>query len=747
MKTVDVAFKPGEPVERTNHMKQVVQDIRSGVTAVRDLPDPMVQPHSVLVANLASLLSVGTERYVVELARQSLLAKARQRPDDVKRVMQKVRQDGLFTTVRQVKARLDEPMPLGYSSAGIVLAVGDRVTAFKVGDRVAAVGPHAGIVAVGENLCAKMPDNVTFEQAAYTAVASIALEGVRLANTALGARILVIGLGLIGQIAACLLKANGVRVIGTDLDPRRLEQAKALGIETATGDDVRATALSISGGHGVDAVLIAASTASNGPIELAAEVCRQKGRIVLVGVAGLAIPRPPFFEKELEFTVSHSLGAGRSDPGYEEKGVDYPIGYARWTAKRNMETVLETMANGGLPVDKLTTHRFPIDRAADAYDLMISGAESLLGVLLTYDRAAGGPLKRKVSLNARPAQSQTTGVSLIGAGNFARLVLLPELKTLGDVALRGVCSAKGMSAEHTGRKAGFAFAATDPDEVFADADTSAVFILTRHDLHADLVIRALSAGKHVFVEKPLCITPDELQSIAGCIEALGDECPMLMVGFNRRFAPATARIQGHFAGVSPLAVSFRFAVPELPPAMWVHDRDVGGGRIVGEACHAIDTCVAITGSAPARVFAESSGPAGAGDALDDRVFITIRHENGSISNISYQAGGDRSGPTERIEVFGGGRTAVVEGWDNIELWAANRRVTARGNKDRGHKAEVGAFIKACRNGGAWPISWNDLYGTTWASLMAVRSLREGRPIDALERVESDFSDTAVPSLV
>src|SRR5262245_35293567 len=322
-------------------MKQVVQDIRSGVTEIRDLPDPIVQPHTVLVANLASLISVGTERYVVELARQSLLAKARQRPDHVKRVMQKVRQEGLFTTVRQVRARLDEPMPLGYSSAGIVLAAGDGVSAFKVGDRVAVVGPHAGIVAIGENLCAKMPDDVTFEQAAYTAVGAIALEGVRLANTALGARVLVIGLGLVGQMAACLLTANGVKVLGTDLDPQRLAQAKALGIETVSGDGARDGALSISDGHGVDAVLITAATASNGPIELAAEVCRPKGRIVLVGVAGLTIPRAPFFEKELEFTVSHSLGAGRSDREHEEKGVDYPIGYARWTAKRNMDTVLE----------------------------------------------------------------------------------------------------------------------------------------------------------------------------------------------------------------------------------------------------------------------------------------------------------------------------------------------------------------------------------------------------------------------
>ncbi len=369
-------------------MKQVVQNVRSGITACRELPDPIVQPRCVLVANVASLVSAGTERYVVELARKSLLAKARERPDHVRRVLQKIRQEGLFETARQVRAKLDEPMPLGYSSAGIVLATGDGVTRFKAGDRVAAAAPHASIVLVGENLCAHIPDGVSFEQAAYASVGAIALEGIRLADAALGCRILVIGLGLVGQIAACLLKANGVSVLGTDLDAGRLEATRALGVATAGPDDVRAAVRSLTAGHGVDAVLITAATSSNGPIELAADVCRQKGRIVLVGVAGTELPRPPFFEKELEFTVSHSLGPGRSERAYEEKGIDYPIGYVRWTAQRNMEAVLETIASGGLPVDKLTTHRFAIDRAADAYDLVISSREPFLGVVLQYDPAA-----------------------------------------------------------------------------------------------------------------------------------------------------------------------------------------------------------------------------------------------------------------------------------------------------------------------------------------------------------------------
>ena len=715
-------------------MKQVVQDIRTGVTSIRDLPDPMVQPHSVLVANVASLVSAGTERYVVELARQSLLSKARQRPDHVRRVLQKIKREGLLATATQVRARLDDPMPLGYSSAGIVLAVGDGVSAFTAGDRVAAAGPHAGIAVVGENLCAKIPESVAFDQAAYAAVGAIALEGVRLANTVLGSRVLVIGLGLIGQIAACLLKAQGAAVLGTDLDPRRLELARSLGIRTASGDaEVRARALEMSGGHGVDAVVIAASTSSNAPIELAADVCRQKGRIVLVGVTGMTIPRPPFFEKELEFTVSHSLGPGRGDASYEDKGIDYPIGHARWTAKRNMETVLETIASGALPVDKLTTHRFPIGRAAEAYDLLTSSTESLIGVLIDYDAAPPTMLRRRLPLTRRTATAAgATGVSVIGAGNFARLVVLPQLQSARGVTLRGLSSAKGVSAEHFGRKAGFAFATTDPDEALADPDTSIVFVLTRHNLHADLVIRALAAGKHVFVEKPLCIKPDELRAIAGCVESLGDDCPVLTVGFNRRFAPATDSIRRHFDGVSPLSVSYRFASGEVPPSSWVHDPDVGGGRLIGEACHAIDTCVAIVGAPPARVFAESAGAAGGGDPLDDRAFITLRHEDGSISSISYQAGGDKAGPVERIEVFGGGRTAIVEEWDRVELWSGNRRTTARGGRDKGHAREIEAFLEACRGGGAWPISWRDLYGTSWASLMAVRSLRESRAIAASE---------------
>lgn len=703
-------------------MKQVVQEVRSGRTSVRKVPDPLAQRNEVLIASVASLISAGTEKYVVELARKSLIGKAKDRPDHVRRVLQKLKQEGFVQTATQVMAKLDEPMPLGYSSAGVVLECGAAVQELKPGDRVAAAAPHAGIVAVGKNLCARIPEGVTFEQAAYTSVASIGLEGVRLARVTLGERVLVIGLGLIGQICVALLKAQGCRVFGTDIDAEKLTLAKSFGCdEVATGSPLDAVRR-FSDGHGVDAVVITAATASNAPIEFAAEACRTRGRIVLVGVVGLNLPRPPFFKKELEFTVSSSLGPGRGDPAYEEKGIDYPIGHARWTAQRNMQAVLDVIAQGKLPVERLTTHRFPIDRAEDAYDLITSGRERYLGILLEY----GEPKERTrtVRFASRPA-SGGLGVSLIGIGNFARLVMLPALKKAGGVSLRGVASAKGMTAEHHGDKLGFAFATTDVQEILADSGTNAVFILTRHNLHADLVVRALRAGKNAFVEKPLCINLEELKQIADCVEELGPRCPVLTVGFNRRFAPAAVEVKRFFKGIAPLTAMHRFASGYIPPDAWPQDMEIGGGRIIGEACHAIDTCTALVGSAPVEVFARSIDFAGGVETSDDQTFITLKHRNGSVSSISYQAGGDKAFPAERVEVFGGGQVGVIDNWGGAELWSGGRARRQSG-RDKGHAVELAAFVAACRTG-EWPIPWDEIYAVSWASIAALQSIRDGMP--------------------
>jgi predicted dehydrogenase/threonine dehydrogenase-like Zn-dependent dehydrogenase len=718
-------------------VKQIVQEIRTGITGVREIPDPIASPGQVVVASVASLVSAGTERMVVELARKSLLGKARERPDHVRRVLQKIKEEGLLETGRQVMAKLDEPMPLGYSSAGIVLECGAGVQEFKPGDRVASAGPHAGVVSVSRNLCARIPDEVSFEDAAYTSVASIALEGVRLARVTLGERVLVIGLGLIGQISVALLKAQGCRVFGTDVAEGRLELARRLGADAVGTGSAREAVRDFSGGQGVDAVIITAATSSNEPIEFAAEAARTRGRIVLVGVVGLDLPRPPFFAKELEFTVSSSLGPGRGDPLYEDMGRDYPFGHVRWTARRNMEAVLDLIAQGKLPVQALTSHRFPIDRGAEAYELITAGQEPFLGIVLEYGEPPLPP-KRRISLRAAaPPAGQSLGISLIGAGNFARLVLLPRLQSAGGAQWRGLCTAKGLSAEHTGRAKGFAFATTDAREIWEDPGTHAVFIATRHDLHADLVLAGLRAGKHVFVEKPLCLSARDLASIAALIGEMGPRCPVLMVGFNRRFAPATAKVLSFLKGATPLSISYRFASAPLPADHWTQIEEVGGGRILGEACHAIDTCAALAGSPPVRVHAESVGATSGLPTTDDRVFILLRHEDGSISSVSYQAGGDRGGPTERFEVFGGGRTVTVEGWDRIELWRGGRVFRARGGKDKGHAAEIDAFLRACRTGGSWPIPWRHLEATTWASLMAVRSLREGRPLSRDDSPEAD----------
>ena len=715
-------------------MLQVVQNIRTGATTVERLPTPIAPPGTVLVAVTNSLVSAGTERYVVELAKKSLLGKARERPDQVRRVLQKLKHEGLLSVATQVRAKLDEPMPLGYSAAGVVLACGSGVQEFKPGDRVAAVAPHAEVVAVGRNLCAPVPDDVGLDRAAYASVGAIALEGVRLARVTLGERVLVIGLGLIGQIATALLAAQGCRVFGVDMDPRKLELARAFGAsETALGaprDAVKA----FSGGYGVDAVVITAATQSNEPIEFAADAARTKGRIVLVGVIGLNLPRPPFFAKELEFTVSSSLGPGRGDPSYEEKGIDYPIGHARWTAQRNMLAVLETIQSGKLPVEKLTTHRFSIDRASEAYELVTTQKEPSIGIVLDYPRSQERP-ERRIDLHRRAKADDSLGVSVIGAGNFARLILLPALGRAGSYTLRGLCTARGMNAVTTGNRYGFAFATTDADALFADRETNVVVIATRHDLHADLVVKALRAGKKVFVEKPLCIRPEELERIEACVAELGERCPLLMVGFNRRFAPATGHVRDHFRGVDTLSIHYRFASGFIPREAWPQDEDVGGGRILGEACHAIDACSAIAGSPPIRVYAESVGRLRGTETTDDRVAISLRHANGSLSTVAYEAGGDAAGPAERIEVFGGGRTAIVDEWNEVSLWRGGESKSVRGGKNKGHDEELRAFLDACRNGGEWPIAWAHLRGVAWASLMAVQSLREGVAFDASGELE------------
>lgn len=709
-------------------MQQVVQNLRNGRLSVASFPEPHGQPNHVLISNARTALSAGTEKMALELARKSLLGKAKERPDQVRRVLEKLKNEGFFSTVAQVLNKLDEPMSLGYSSAGTVIACGKGVQEFKPGDRVASNGPHAGVVCVPRHLCARVPDHVPFDQAAYTVLGAIALQGVRLARIGLGDAAFVIGLGLIGQITTALLRTAGCRVFGTDPDPWKCETALKMGAEAARPDMTPADVPSLTRGLGADAVLVCASTKSDEPIQLAAETVRQKGRVVAVGAVGLNLPRRPFYFKEAEFVVSCSYGPGRYDPEYEERGHDYPPGHVRWTEQRNMQAVLDLMGAGKLDLSPLTTHRFKIEDAEKAYAMIEEGKERYLGILLEYPDYAPEKAVRRIDRRTAPPPPGTLGVGVIGAGNFARATLLPALKKIRRLHPRILCSAGGLSASHAGEKFDFDAVTTDEEQVYADKDVKAVFVLTRHDLHAGQIVKALKAGKHVFTEKPLALAVEEIAAIEG---ALSENGPLLTVGFNRRFSPPAREVRKFFADVKePLAVSIRFNAGSIPPEHWTQDDETGGGRIIGEACHGIDLAIFLAGSPAVRVYAESAGGPDAPKVTDDRCFITLRHANGSVSSVAYLAGGDRSYPKERVEVIGGGRVAAIEDFREVILTSGGKTRKSRSwGQEKGHREEVEAFARAVAEGGSWPIPWEEIRSASLAAILAVRSLREGVPFE------------------
>ena len=708
-------------------MKQVIQNIRSGELSVSTVPAPCVQPGHVLIANETSLVSAGTEKMVMDLAKKSLLGKARERPDHVKRVLEKIRNEGLFQTIDSVRKKLDEPMTMGYSSAGRVLACGAGVQHFKPGDRVASNGPHAEVVCVPTNLCARVPDDISMDHACFAVLGSIALQGIRLTKCSIGETVFVIGLGLVGQLTVALAKAAGMRVIGTDPDQSKCDLAIQMGAETARPNISPSDITALTGDLGADAVVIAASTKSNGPIEQSAASVRQKGRVVLVGVVGLSLDRRPFYFKEAEFVVSCSYGPGRYDADYEQRGQDYPASYVRWTQQRNIQSVLDQMQRG-LNIQPLISHEFEIAKAVDAYALIESGSEPFLGVVLKYP----GTEKREYeqTIRLRPSIPAGRGIryGMLGAGNFARMVMLPAIAKCDDFEPVAICSAKGVSGTQIGEKSGFSISTTDDDVVFEDPTISTVFSITRHDQHCDHVLKAIAANKNIFVEKPLCITLDELSRIESAVAAL-DAPPLIMVGFNRRYSPAAQQVRDFFDTVTkPLTVSIRFNAGDIPKDHWTQHEQEGGGRIIGEACHAIDLASYLTGSPPIRVFAESIVNSNPESVSDDQVFITLRHANGSISSIGYLSGGDKAFPKERIEVIGGGRIAVIDDFKIVTTCHNGKTATTKNQQDKGHTAEIEAFSKALLSE-IPPTEWSGIAQTTRASILAVQSLREGLPMD------------------
>lgn len=690
-----------------------------------ELPEPLALPGELLIANVASLISAGTEKSIMGLAKKSLIGKARSRPDHVRRVLEKVRNEGLFETLRQVRAKLDEPMSMGYSSAGVVLACGHGVSRYKVGDRVASNGPHAGVVTVPVNLCARIPEGVTYDHASFAVVGSIAMQGVRLSKVSLGESALVIGLGLVGQLAVMILKAAGVRVIATDLDPEKCALALKLGADVASSNLAVQQTRTFSNGYGLDAVLITAATESNAPIELAAAAIRQRGRVVLVGVTRIDIPRAPFYEKEAEFTVSCSYGPGRYDPEYEIEGRDYPLGFVRWTEQRNIQAILDLMATKKLDVEPLISHRFLIDKADKAYEMVFRNTEPYLGVLLQYPEVDEMKSVRTISMGALKNLKDGIGIGVIGAGNFARLTMLPAIQKCSNVSFHSIVSARGITAQNLGKQFGFSSVTTDESSMLNDQGVNSVFLLTRPNLHASQTIAALRAGKNVFVEKPLALTIHELEEIEQVLLEL-KKPPLLMVGYNRRFSPACRTVRAFFKEISePLTLSFRFNAGSIPADSWVQK---DGGRIIGEACHAIDTAAYLIGSPVVRVYAESIGGPYAPEITDDQCFITTRHANGSISSIAYLAGGDRAMSKERIEVLGGGRMAIIDDFREV-LLASNGKIKKQKTSGKGHQEEVQAFINAVRLNENAPIRWEELRAVSLASILAVRSLREGIPFE------------------
>ena len=712
-------------------MQQVLQNIRNGELTVQQVPAPMVRDGEVLIANRASVVSAGTEKMVLELSKKSLLGKARERPDHVRRVLEKVRNEGLLQTIQQVREKLDSPMTMGYSSAGVVLACGKGVQEYKPGDHIASNGPHAEIVCVPKHLCARIPEGVSFEQGAFAVLGAIAMQGVRLTETNLGETVFVIGLGLVGQLAVGLLSAAGCHVIGTDLDASKCVLALKMGATVARPGISAADVSAQSGGRGADSILITASTKSNGPIELAAASVRQKGRVVLVGVVGLEIDRRPFYFKEAEFVVSCSYGPGRYDTDYEDRGHDFPAAWVRWTEQRNIQAVLDLIGRGRLDVSPLISHRFSIDSAREAYNLIEKGAEPYLGVVLQYSGAEPDGINRSIVLRSPTENNGQIGLGVLGAGNFARMVLLPAIERCESLAPRVLCSAGGVSAAHSGQKLGFERATTDEGEVFADDSVGAVISITQHDQHCRHVLRAIESRKPIFVEKPLCLSVDELNQIEEALRDAGDQAPLIMVGFNRRFSPAAGMVRDFFQSVTePLTVSFRFNAGAIPTEHWTQNEEVGGGRIIGEACHGIDLATYLCDSPPARVFAESIGGPNAPEIVDDQCFITLRHANGSISNIAYLAGGDKAFPKDRVEVFGGGRVAVIDDFRSVTTCASGKTRTQKlKGQDKGHTAEIAAFAQAVTAGTIAPIPWSDLRAVSLASLLAVQSLREGMALD------------------
>lgn len=724
-------------------MKQVIQSFDTGELEIADVPTPVLRAGGILVRTCASLISAGTERMVLEFAEKNMLQKAQARPDLVKQVLDKVKREGLLTTIASVRNKLGQPLPLGYSSSGIVVEVGSDAQQYKVGDRVACAGSgyacHSELAYVPKNMTAKLPGNVSYEAGAFGTLGAIALQGIRQANVELGHNVAVVGLGLLGQLTIQMLKAAGCRTFGIDLNHVRVEQAIAVGADSASlNANAVAKASEFTNGRGFDAVIVTADTKSSEPIALAGEISRDRGVVVAVGGVGLDIPRRVFYEKELDFRLSRSYGPGRYDAEYEERGHDYPYGYVRWTQQRNIEAFLQMVSSGQVILESLITHRFQIDDAFRAYEL-ISGktGEAFTGVVLIYPQDS----KIETKINIAPHKTVSPDLSkvrigVLGAGNFANATLLPAIKRLKDVEFVGIASGSGLSAKASGKKFGFQYCTSQEDEIFADKNVNTVVVLTRHDLHGRQIIAALDAGKNVFVEKPLVISPEEMQAVVVARElameraaSSASPAPAVMVGFNRRFAPHVLELRKHLCQIKePLMFNYRVNAGFIPLNLWPQDKTQGGGRLIGEGCHFIDLLSFLADSPLLQIQAISLPDVGR--YAQDNLLITMQFENGSLGTITYVASGNKSFGKEMLEVFGGGLAARLDDYRTLHIDGPGGSIhqVSRFHTDKGHFGEWQAFVEYLSGRGPLPIPFEEIINSMRATFAAKDSLQLGRAI-------------------
>jgi predicted dehydrogenase/threonine dehydrogenase-like Zn-dependent dehydrogenase len=710
-------------------LKQLIQNFKTGKLYVDDVPLPSISGGMVLVENKFSLISAGTEKGTVKVGQASLIGKAKQRPDLVAQVLKNIKREGLAATINKVKTKLDSLKALGYSTAGIVLTSLDTNSSFQPGDRVACAGQdhasHAEIVAIPQNLVVKIPDNVSFEEASFTTLGAIALQGVRQADPRLGEKVCVIGLGLLGQLTCQLLKANGCDVFGIDLSERLISLATETGVSNAMSrndSNLISACDNFTKGKGFDSVIITAAAPSNDPIVLSTELCRKKGKIIVVGAVKMDIPREPYFyKKELELKISCSYGPGRYDVDYEELGGDYPFAYVRWTEQRNMEAFLDLLSKGLINMKPLISHTFDISQAEEAYELVLgNNPEPHIGILLKYD---SNQEKFTTSTTIKRNPNDKINVGFIGAGSFAQSYLIPNVKSFG-ASLDTVVTSRGITSKNVAEKFGFNVCSSDKKDVIENKNINTVFIATPHSSHADLVIHSLESGKNVFVEKPLAVSMEELNKI---IDVKSNNNQPLMVGFNRRFAPISVSIKKEFENSGePLVINIRVNAGFIPKDHWTQIPEIGAGRIIGEICHFIDLMQFFTNSDPIKVYAECIQSGNEKLKPDDNIAIVVKFKNGSVGNLTYLANGDPSLPKELIEVFGAGKVGIINNFQNGSLHIGNKTKSLK-SSGKGHQQEIQEFLNAIKDGKDSPISFRSICLTTLTTFKIIDSLITGLP--------------------